>query len=163
MAEFKGVGATNRPRSALYHNGMSHRVIPDKIVLPTAGVTAADTIVLAKGISLRDTLSSLTIKATTATALVIDIGIRKADGTILDADCLADGLTVSAMLGNNILGTSVSGFDASKNLGEHAGKANDYHVAEGVEIYATVKTKNSADGSLLYEAKLASTTAGDGT
>lgn len=159
MAEFIGQGATNRTKNSFYTKGLMGRSLIDEVVLTTAGTTNDDTVVLASGVSARDTLSTIKILADTLTDMVLDIGIRATEvtgfaavgGSYDDPDALVDGIAVTALDGTNIIGTNVASFDKYKTLGEHLGLDASFQAYGALEIYATLKTKPSADGSWEHE------------
>jgi hypothetical protein len=155
MAEFIGQGATERTKNSFYTKGLMGRHLIDEVILTTAGTTDDDTVVLASGVSARDTLGKINILADTLTDMVIDIGIRATEVTAFaavgaaydDPNALADGVAVTALDGSNILGSGIASFAKYKTLGEHLGLDASFQAYGALEIYATMTTKPTADGS----------------
>lgn len=79
-----------------------------------------------------------------------DFGFAKSDGTVIDKDVLADGVTfAAAFTGKDILGTGLT-FDTTKTIDELCGKEGDSTVFGGYNLIMTANTAGTGTGLMKF-------------
>lgn len=153
-----GLDSTNnKENGSIYNMGSEIRKIDASWTKPASWVDT-DVVVLAKNLSLGEVITEIKqmIGDDLAGMTDVDFGFRRSDdGTVIDADILADGVSFATASYRDILGSGLT-FDRTKTIGELLGLELDDQPRNGVDLIMTINTAGVATGSVPMQIEIAS-------
>lgn len=159
MATLNTVEYDANDKLAFAGSGIKVRKAP-VTVDKSAAVADDDVVILARNLSANDYLLGLYAQTPGVTGMTdVDFGLASYDElsgtlTVLDADCIADGVSfASAKTGADLRGVGLT-FDTTKSLAELAGKQGDSAPFGGFALIMTVNTAGAGTGTMKLDIEL---------